>query len=359
MKIINSLPNIYFNILPAVFHEEIDEKTVDCANCMMLKENGANDIKHFLPTTKCCGYYPHIINYFAGAILSDTSPQAEEGQKVIRKMIEKRVGVLPEGLMTPTMFKTIYFNSEKTFGRAESLKCMFYNSEQNICNIWKYRSATCSHWQCYYYHGVEGKKLWNSIGNYLRYVEKTLYIYAMLDNNLNVDNISNPLILDTKQDYFGNTKKLSPEDIDEYVSDEHFNKIWSFNKTTIENYYISCYQSVKKLSKEKFLEISGIHQTFLRYKIESAIDKISNVSLPLYLTKNPKLTIYKISDNTYSIYLQHNYGAYNISKPTYSALDYFDGHLDNNLVIKKVHDELGFIINADLLKELYHHRILQ
>lgn len=160
----DKLSPLYRQLLPeSVLNIELpEERFADCDNC-----HHCQNERNFRFETKCCDYHPRLPNYIVGAILSDESPELQEGKKRILEKIKNRQGVTPYGIVAPMPYHTKFqANRAKKKGeiapQAEitELKCPYLND--GLCSIYKYRSDICPVFYCMSSSGQKGSKFWTN-----------------------------------------------------------------------------------------------------------------------------------------------------------------------------------------------------
>lgn len=356
INLIDTLPTFYSNFLPKKFHIKVAEETISkCSNCVMLQNDDKShqNASYFNPNTKCCTYHPIIRNYLVGAFLSDESENISVGRDIIIQKIQRRVGVLPDAIHPSNKYSHLYNSSANFFGKTISMVCPFYNNKQGNCFIWKYRSAICTTWFCKPVYGEDGELFWNEVKNYLVYVENVLSTYALLKCGFNILDINIPF---THVEINKPQRILNHEDIDEIVSEEKYKRIWGNYCSNEIEFYKNCYAIIEKISNKDFNKISGVYHDLLLKKVTMQNNKLAKFVLPFYLKKNPNLIIEKSLHNKYIV--TYKFQRISLSPELYQILDNFNGILSIQEIRKYLKINFNLTINDDLLKSLYHNRIL-
>ncbi|MDX2052740.1 MAG: hypothetical protein SFV15_10140 [Polyangiaceae bacterium] len=181
MALGGSLPEIYSALLSEdLANLELKESRADCSHCSMC--HGPQDpyVAPFLPSTKCCTYWPKLPNYLVGSLLSDTSGRFTEGQRRVRAKIAEGVECTPLGL-GPTAEWMDRFHAIRTtaFGRDETLLCPYYDSsiDGGGCSIWAHRESDCTSFFCKF-ENARHYEFWRQLGAFLALMEQKLAPWA-------------------------------------------------------------------------------------------------------------------------------------------------------------------------------------
>lgn len=147
-----------------------EERTADCARCVMLVENGrpSADPSAFHPSTKCCTYHPQLPNFLAGRALRAGGVARDK----VRARLLVPDGLEPAGILPPAPWRTAYEASrEVTFGRDPALRCPFYVDGDLSCGIWEHRNSVCRSWFCRTDAGYPTQRLWRAASDALSRAE--------------------------------------------------------------------------------------------------------------------------------------------------------------------------------------------
>jgi Fe-S-cluster containining protein len=355
-KLSDSIPEFYHRLLPEVFHFEIpSEPFANCADCPLIcsdvSEVGKNLAKPFSPETKCCTFSPRIPNYMVGAILSDADTAMDEGRKRIIEKIQSQQGVLPHGLYPTKKYKLLYEASRNdSFGRSKLLMCPYFIAGEKNCTIWKYREAICALWFCKHLAGTSGYSFWNTLIEYMKYVQESLIAYTF--SQLGVDYF----------DPYGTDNTMSYEDLEELpMKNSMYEKKWGQWVGKENEFYIACYNLVNEMSRDSFEAIVGIDQMLLVNKIIEVYQKI--VELPELMERSDNIDLQRTVDS-YIIEINHYIEridstiAYSFGIPDY-VLDAFDGKLTTSQVVEKIFKDHSVVLEPEILIALYHHGVLE
>ena len=341
-KIADTIPEFYHSILPPFFQQQIPpEPFSDCFNCPMIAEKGEDSgldlSRPFAHETKCCTFTPRIPNYMVGGILSDPDPSLIEGKQRIVKKIQSGEGILPSGVY-PTKEYNDYFidKSALGFGRSTSLLCPYFIQDKHSCTIWKYREVICAFWYCKHIAAKRGSDFWNSMVDYLKFIQDSFIGIAAKECGLYLHNQDEPV-----------------ETLNRY------NEIWGNWLGQEEEYYKKCFEIVRNLPATQTKEIFATAQGF-----EKIVEHRYNdfVYLPEFLIANNS-SLRQSKEDNYQIELSSYIKstdksiAWSFQIPRF-AIDYFDGQTQTKEVIRMV-DEKHFInLELEILIALYRHDIL-
>lgn len=354
VRIIDKLPHIYAQFLPEFFLNPIPvETSASCMNCAMLEKTGAQrgSPKFFSPETKCCTHHPELPNYLVGALLSDTAHDHEVGQQRISDKISARTSITPLGVLRPKKYSLLIKNSAHDyFGRSNALLCPFYESSSGVCTIAPHWDAVCSTWFCKHDAGEDGKKFWRTLRKYLENLERILTRYALLKSG------SKPGIPGLAID---DAAPLTLQELDGLPPlDDVYERLWGDWAGKEEAFYKECYNRIRQLGKDEFLNIEGIEQKIFLQELEQVYEQLMSVPVPPLLKKNPELSVVKISDDAYLLSGYSPFDPSKVSKRLYDCLDYFDGIQGSEEACRRCHNDLNVRLTAELLKKLYQFRIL-
>ena len=86
-------------------------------------------------------------------------------------------------------YQLLYESAKRSFGRAESAVCPYYESQIGGCSIWKHRNAVCATWFCVYENGFDGRLYWAAVRDYLEFAEMILARSVLLQLGWSADSI--------------------------------------------------------------------------------------------------------------------------------------------------------------------------
>lgn len=347
---------IYSELFGETFDRpEVVETRATCETCAMCDHGQLAPVAmdYFRPDTKCCTYHPSLPNYSVGAILADQSEELAEGRKRLRAKIAARIGVTPRGIAAPRPYNVIYTAAKGAgfFGRAKTMLCPYYDQENDgRCTVWRYREAVCSTYFCKYSGGKPGWKFWDTLKNYLGYVEVKLASYASREVDLGVTEPPQDRLTLTKEDVEG----LPPNDAD-YAS------FWGKWVGREEEFYIACYESVRALPKADFaqnVDDTPDGRSFLA-RLATSYDLIPSKEIPksLVLLRPDQLTK-RVTEDAVVVTSYNPFDAFSVEKELFEVLGRLKSEetLEQNLArLDKEHD---IQLAPELLHYLYVHGVL-
>lgn len=252
MKVRDLLPPEYLSLFETKFTQfQIEETKATCDACAKSKPKYKKD-DDYLPNLKCCTFQPFLPNYAVGAILSQTSENYLEAQKVIRKKIKNREYALPIGILPSVKYQVEFIkNKKKIFGKDKEYLCPYYNKDNNSCGIWRYRGSVCTSFYCMSSYGKKGQDFWRQVRNYLSYTEMLLMEEALVHLDFSPREVSEQIgYLDRRK---GDELELKSHQL----SKKLFNQYWKDRVSDPEDFYIKTYDFVKSFRRKDFLESMG------------------------------------------------------------------------------------------------------
>ena len=322
------LPPVYQPLFDAFFDRpKIRETRATCDNCAMCHPGDSAspvEMEYFRPDTKCCTYFPQLPNYLVGAILADPSPDAEEGKRRIRERIASRFGTTPHWLARPRKMTLIMQGYSAGFGRAQSLRCPYFNLDDpaRACTIWRHREAICMTYYCKYVGGQRGFDFWVAFKNYLGHVQRRLVKFAAtaVDESLVEPSFKpNELTLEDIED-------LPPKDAD-------YARWWRTWVGREEEFYVKCHEWVASTGREAFaLNIDDEQGKRYLDDLIQRYDKHENKILPSSLVRNGRMREAHVGDKVV-VTTYHRFDSFALDRDLYDVVGRFraDASLEENL----------------------------
>jgi len=268
------------------------EKLADCANCHL-----CSTPKRSVSTNKCCTYYATLPNYMVGAILNETETQWEAGKNIVLKNIAQKKGVTPYGITAPKEF--VELNEEMR--KAGKLEIMSYDDREKLtcaylddgkCTVWKYRSELCITYFCHSVGAQAGRVFWESLYKYVRYIEKQLSIYALVQLSYPLHKLSMEVL--QPQDFYIQNEDYS-------LNENAYQQLWKGIESTETEFYIACYNIINAISKAEFEDLVGVEAKWHQQKLKANLKNFINNLQPLYVKFKPETNIKKKNDNLYKL----------------------------------------------------------
>ncbi len=183
-----SLPELYQQLLPSPWLDlNVEEKRSTCNNCAMCSVPEFPGGVQFVPSAKCCTFWPSLPNYLVGSLLADRSGRFLEGQRRMRAQIQAAVAATPlQAAVTTTPFgvgpadeylERLHANRTAEFGRNENLLCPYFERGSGGCTIWAHRDSDCTSFFCKFENGRHFE-FWRQLGATLALIERGLSVHA-------------------------------------------------------------------------------------------------------------------------------------------------------------------------------------
>ncbi|MDB4944293.1 MAG: hypothetical protein JWP97_3827 [Labilithrix sp.] len=330
----------------------VEEKRATCDSCAMCDRGQVApvDMGFFEPDLKCCTYYPSLPNYLVGAILSETSEEGAEGRARLRARIAARTGVTPMALMVPRKWLAIYVRARGAFGRAQSLRCPYYEAEgSGRCTIWRWREAVCSTFFCKYENGKPGWEFWGAQKKYLELVQLALC------------QISTTIIDKALATTYGDQAELTTQDVDDLPpTDAQHAAIWASWVGREEEFYKLAYAKVQSITPETFQEkmenLPGLRDA--RDKMIARYEALhAQTVLPQRLIRAADLKTRRAGESVV-VSSYNNNDAFAIDHDLFEVLGRLDGaqSLEENLA--RLDREEDVQLEPELLQYLFTHGVV-
>lgn len=342
------LPPVYQPMFDAFFDRpKIEETRATCDHCAMCSPGDSASpvaMEYFRPDTKCCTYFPQLPNYLVGAILADPSPDAEEGKRRIREQIRRRMGTTPHYLGRPRKLSLILQNYSAGFGRAESLRCPYFDLEnpEKSCTIWQHRETICMTYYCKYVGGQRGYDFWVAFKNYLGFVQRKLVKVAASAVD---DTVVEPKFSGTE---------LTLEDIEDLPpKDRDYAHWWGKWASREEDFYLKCHAWLEGITSEAFALNIDEDENGKRYldDLIAKYEKHESKLLPANLVRNGRMREAHVGDKVV-VTTYHRYDSFALDKDLYEVCGLFkaDETLEQNLARLKSE---GIELAPDLIEYLF------
>lgn len=329
MKLGDKFPEFYQKLFPKFLDWEVPkEKLADCANCHL-----CSTPKRSVSTNKCCTYYATLPNYMVGAILVEQDAQWAAGKKVVLNNIAKKKGVTPYGITSPKEFVELNEEMRKagkleilSYKDREKLTCAYLDDGK--CTVWKFRSELCITYFCHSVGAQAGKVFWENLYQYVRFIEKQLSVYALVQLNYPPHKLSLN-VLEPQNLYLQNN--------DFSLNEKVYKNMWKGVETTVAELYIKCYNIINALSQAEFEKIVGLESEWYQQKLKSNLKNFVNNSQPLYVKFKPETSIKKKKDNLYQLSIE-NGKSIEVNFRQLAAIKALDGSKNITDVLREHHN---------------------
>lgn len=314
------LPPLYRRFFPDFVElEHPEEKWATCRNCVRCRSPKSPHIG-----SKCCEYYPHLANYLVGGILQDNRPEMAEGQRRIRRVIQRQEGVTPYGILPTRQHKTHLKNGYDAYGNhvdesleskkalSVALRCPYLH--EGDCSIWDYRENLCSTHFCVSTGGSKGHKFWKSTNEYLKMAEDALSCYVLHQLGFPVSHIRARALESQAYDLMDDKGVVDQED---------YQTLWADWVGREEELYRRSYEIVASLSQEQFVALCGYNQIILNEAILESLDGFWKNLTPEYLYLNPDIVA--LPDGAGNVTLTLAEQEIQLNSVVYTVMKKFDG----------------------------------
>jgi len=355
----DSLPQLYRNLLGPLAAEEVPaEWKATCGSCAMLAGAGGAAVapldgrsRFFRADTKCCTFHPRLPNYLVGAVLTTDDPALAEGRRRMEARVASRVGVTPEWLSPPRAYSLLYENARGAFGRAQGLRCPFYEEGSGGCTVWAHREAVCSTYYCKYAAGEDGRRFWTAVKALLSLAEVQLARASLLDLA--------PALLDGETLTGQARPPVGPEDIDGGPPPAAAYAAawgdWAGRETEL---YASCHAWVRALGPADLDALLGLDGRLARRSLERALSAVRSTDLPPVLRLDPAATVVWLADGSVALAAYSDLEAVALPGAAFELLVRFTGEEPVATVRERLRREKSADLADEVLLELYRHRVL-
>lgn len=248
MSLSGQMSAIYQKWLPKeLLGLKLNETKATCDNCAMQKGLHKGP-KFYDPKLKCCTYEPFLPNYLVGLALQDEVP----AKAALHEKIKKRQYALPIGMLPSVRFQ-VEFNEkkEKDFGLREDWLCPYYDHQKQNCGVWAYRGSVCTSFYCKSSYGKDGLEFWQSLGDFLHYVEMSLAEEALVHLDFSPRQVVELSSYINRKE--GSNTELSRQSLPEAKA----KKLWNGYFEDQIGFYQKCAKLIQSLSKKDFEEALG------------------------------------------------------------------------------------------------------
>ncbi len=319
----DALPPVYGPIVPAFFDKpKLEETRATCDQCAMCDhgQSALVPMEYFRADTKCCTYFPQLPNYLVGAILSDASPEMEEGKRRLRRIIASRIGVTPHGVGPPRKTVLIIRSYAEAFGRTEKLRCPYFNLEdpKASCTIWRHRESVCLTYYCKYSAGQRGFEVWRALKEYLSLVQVALAGYSAEVVGPKRPRPGRPPRESVVEPVYG--PHLNAEDIDDLPPKEsEYARWWGAWVGHEEEFYIACYEWVRSIKREDFAKNVGEKIASTLDVLKTKYEILEKNLLPERLVRNGRMREEHVGDKVV-VTTYHRYDSFALDKDLYDVV---------------------------------------
>jgi hypothetical protein len=318
----------------------------DCAMCAKPgDEVGAEDY-FFDSNVKCCSIVPDLSNFLVGGILSTggDDPVALRGRESVERRIGEGVAVTPLGLFKAPVFKLIYENIDRAFGRSLTLRCPHYVEEAGRCGIWRHRGSTCATWFCKHVRGALGKKFWRgSLEPLLNVIEKDLAQWCVLKVGIDGE-VLQELFSEAQSD------SLTKEHLENRCDPVRQRRIWGQWFGRERHFFVECARLVAPLSWEETLAICSPEVSIYAELTRLAYEKLLSHDVAPAL-KVGSVQLVQVTSSTSRVKSYNEYDPIDVPAEVMELLRYFDGR-PTEAALNAIEVEKGTHLDPDLIRKL-------
>ena len=273
------LPSLYARWADDLLGPIPAETEATCHQCVLLLTlSDSNTTQSINPRTKCCTYYPDLMNFQVGNILNEPNPYKAPARDVVMARVRAQFMSTPLKLQKPPVYNIIY-DKNPFMGSALRLRCPYYVEEvlNGACGIWQHRNAACTTWFCKHVRGNVGHSFWrDALEPFFKFLEDALGFWCLTRLSLPEENLERLL----KMSNYTSDSRFTPEILDETVDPKIHKAIWGhFIGHEIE-FYQECGRLVSCLSTSEVLAIGGSKATLYLSLARKAYNSLISKSLP-------------------------------------------------------------------------------
>ncbi len=313
---LSSLHERWLNeVLGAPAPSEPGSTCAACAMCQPAQTATHTNRSHYSPQTKCCTYWPTLPNYLVGSILRDAT--SESGHRLASDMISTDLAN-PLGLAVAPWYQALYsVSSAHEFGTSERLLCPFYTSSNGgTCAIWRSRNSVCSTYFCKLTRGARSQDFWSAAKELLGFAERSISVWAAHANGVAIDGI--PANLATASD--------RPQ-LEKYTLDGRLRRDaekWRLDSAERAAFYISCYDSVARLTWQAIEAIGGTAIGVRAARLKSAHTRLVRPRQSA-APEMGRLTVARADAETFLVATYRSSDAQQMHRDLLTVLPFFDG----------------------------------
>ncbi len=356
LKLISKVQNSLHSLLNEFVNITIPlESWATCNSCVLQR-----DPKSAYLNTKCCTYYPHLMNYAVGGLLQDDNPLLVEGQQRVKTIIQAKQGITPYGVIATTKYdhkrgqvddlikkaSSLDINSGYTRKLADDLLCPYYH--EGFCTVWAYREHCCSTHFCVSVGGEDGKNFWKAVDDYLIVTEQKLSKYALLELGWDAQQVLTERVT---------SGLLGVENEHGQVDEEKYRHLWGSWAGKEEEFYRQCYQVVTQLDEQQFQRIMGLDHDILLKRIHLTHQTFVHPLVPDLLRLNEEVEFIPDIDGWVDIKMADGYRR-RIPRFAETVLRAFDGQRPTSAILVEF-GPLGEYFKRDFLLPVYKNRVLE
>lgn len=343
-----ALPALYGNWMRAIAGGPIPAETkATCDECAMLAPEGQHaGPEYFSPITKCCAFQPHLPNYLAGMILSDSDPVTAASRETLEQRIARKSAITPAYAGPGSVFGLLYRNTPNVFGRAPDLRCQFLSADGG-CGVWKYRPGVCATWFCKHVRGATAARFWRLSEKILRHVENDLSLWCLAQMKTGLAEVAD-------------TEAASTPDVSELGGEIDWNRhrdLWGQWVGRENEFYRECGKLVAPLSWERVREICGPRVGILAGLMRDAYDHLLSNAIPDRLRLS-EFRLAGIHGNSFRVVAYSQFDPLVLTEELARTLRYFDGRPTEE-ALAAIAQEQALDLDLELVRKMVDFGLLE
>ena len=304
-----------------------DEQTATCQTCVMLPPASGDGTGSttasslfFDPRTKCCTYIPELPNFVVGRVLLDETPEAAHGRATVVARVAAGSQVTPLGIDKPPTFAILYGNNgPELFGRAVDLRCPHYLADSGGCGIWRHRMSTCGTWFCKHDRGDAGRRVWHSIRQLLRGVERAVAVHCVRTLAP-----GSRALLRAQEDASTQETRVRSSDLGAPLDGPVQRALWGRWAGRELEFYDACGRMAGELTWDDIAAIGGVELALAVDVARDALDAMTSTALPKSVRLG-SLTVASADANDVACTTYSPFDPLSIPRPLFDLLHLFDG----------------------------------
>ncbi len=145
------------------------ESLATCGDCVMAQPHPDREV--FLAETRCCTYFPRLVNWRLGRILK----AGGAGAASVRALIAGAGKRFSLGISASPAWRDVAHEvGTEGFGHTLALRCPHWVGGEHSCGIWPDRNHVCRTWFCKHVEGERGAHLWAALRDVLGRADRLL-----------------------------------------------------------------------------------------------------------------------------------------------------------------------------------------
>lgn len=341
-----SLPPLLARWVDGILGGALPEETeATCDRCAMRPpDDGRVEGAIYFGESKCCTYWPQLHSFLAGRILRDPSPELGPARAELERQVGTRLGVSPLGLAGPGWFWLLYDAVPDAFGRADRMRCPFFEAATGRCGVWRHRESTCATWFCKYRRGAVGLASWDALRRLLTHLERSLDLRCALALDLGADGLAAALAERAR-------RSATAQDLGDGMDAAPYARLWGRWAGRELDYYRSAAELVEALSPAEVLATGGAEAAALLAVARARLEKARDQELP----PGPLVPGHRErlpgSGSSARVIAYRSFDPLELPAALLGALDRFDGRPTEE-VVREIRTRDGLELTPDLLRLL-------